>query len=162
VEAELLGAGTLAPPLPPARYHDTLAVRAAVAGAAFRGPNFSLWLRAGAFFEPSFVGEQTGRTNQLDGDKIGLGLGFGLRWERIGPLYEHPVRIDVHGTLHHVADRAHTKIVSTAAEAQNDRGLLVDDDPSTPGVLEISNPGFPQIDGGGWAWAAGLTLVVER
>jgi hypothetical protein len=60
-----------------------------------------------------------------------------------------------------------TKTVAPAGSSPDPQTALRDevpDDPMNPASLgaQISNPGYPRITGEGFAWAASLTLTVER
>ena len=95
------------------------------------GPDLALVPRLGFAYEPSPVPSQSGRHNHLDGDRAIVALGVGLRWG--------PVRLDVAGQLHDIAERTSTK------------GEGIGED----------NPGFPSISGTGHILFGGIELGAE-
>src|SRR5262245_19542431 len=127
------------------------------------GPKFSVHWRAGQFYEPSFVLDQPGRGNLIDGPKLGWSLGTGveLRQSKGGSNPVLPsARIDLHAQLVNMLSRRHDKIVSSIEAARDDPNALADEDGSTPGV-QISNPGYPSITGSGRVLTLGATLTLE-
>jgi hypothetical protein len=115
-------------------------------------------LRAGYGWESSPVpGDQHGITNLIDGHKHLLGVGGGVRLGRL--------RIDLHAQLHLVGERVLDKRIATPDDDEELgaydllRDEVVDDasEPETLGV-QISNPGFPEIRGGGKVLSGGITM----
>lgn len=106
---------------------------------------------------------QPGVTNLLDGEKLFLAAGFGLR----APLGRAFLRVDVHGQLHLLRRRTVTKRVAQAQAHPDPAQALRDelaDDAARPETLgpQSSNPGYPSISGGGYVWSTGIVFTVER
>jgi long-chain fatty acid transport protein len=116
-------------------------------------------LRGGYGYETSPIPSgQHGITNLVDGPKHLFGLGAGFVFGR--------VRIDLHAQLHLVGERVLEKRIAGGDSDDDDldiydalRDEVVDDpnEPSTLGV-QISNPGFPSIRGGGRVISGGLSV----
>jgi hypothetical protein len=134
----------LAPPIP---FDDTLGARA---GLEWRlGP----WTARGGYgFETSPVpAAQAGVTNLLDGPRHTIAAGAGRelgRW-----------RVDAYVQLQHVAHRTLEKLVVGLDDPDDPFGSLKDEDLDTLG-LQITNPGYPSIEGGGNVIAGGVTVEV--
>jgi long-chain fatty acid transport protein len=158
-------AGDLVGELPKVPFSDIVTVHLGVEHLAYRGRAAELRLRGGYGYDPSPIpATQAGVTNLMDGPKHILGLGAGLRLTpRWLPL---PVTLDAHVGLHVVESRTYTKHVFAAGETQDPfRGLRDEvkdaaSDPASRGV-QISNPGYPSISGGGTVWSASVMLGVE-
>jgi long-chain fatty acid transport protein len=95
-------AGT--PPQPLPDFNDTWAMKLGVEGTLAIG-DLTLRPRAGFAFEPSPTPEQVGFHNHLDGDRMILGVGLGLRWGQF--------RLDLAGQVHDVAEHTSTKVEGT-------------------------------------------------
>lgn len=119
------------PPQPPPDFHDTFAFKLGVEGDFALTPELALRPRLGFAYEPSPAPDQSGRHNHLDGDRAIFALGVGLQWG--------PVRLDLAGQLHDIAERS--------AEKGEDIG----DD----------NPGFPAITGTGHILFGAVEIGVE-
>jgi len=111
------------------------------------------WIvRGGYGFETSPVpARQTGVTNLLDGPRHTFALGGGHAWGRI--------RLDAHVQLQVVQHRELTKLLDDGKHAYDPFTSLRDEDTATPDV-QITNPGFPGIRGGGQVVSGGLTMAV--
>lgn len=97
-----------AAPLPPA-FHDIWVPRVGVEWTALPGEHLGIVLRGGYFFEPSPVPEQPGRTNYVDADKHGLGLGVEVRYRDGAGIFPRPLRWGVSGQYVHLEERAYRK-----------------------------------------------------
>jgi len=94
----------------PARYQDIWVPRLGAERRVFgRAGEDSLWLRGGAFFEPSPAPEQRGLSNSLDADKWGASVGIAV--ECIDPwgLAPRPVELAVSGLWIGLVERSHLK-----------------------------------------------------
>ncbi len=156
VEALVSGVQIDQPP-PEGQYRDTYNVRVGLAVERPLGPRATITYRAGQWFEPTMLGDQPGRGNLLDGDKLGFSAGAGVELEDVLPK---PFRVDVHGTVVHVASRRHVKRVTPLEELRGNPDALADEDASAPGS-QITNLGYPQISGGGRVYTVGLTATFE-
>jgi hypothetical protein len=87
----------------------------------------------------------------------------GTRVATLGPA---ALTIEAHFGLHFVGERTYTKHVLGTDEAPVPFNGLRDEvkdssaDPASRG-LQISNPGYPSIRGGGFVWSGSLLLGVE-
>ncbi len=156
VESRLPGIGALDPGLPPSPFRDSFDVRVGGERELPLSGGDSLFLRAGAWFEPTPVLPQTGRTNLLDGDHLVGSIGAGVR---LADLLEVPLRIDVHGQWHEILPRTYRKEVHARSD---DPWALADERPGegAPGI-QVSNPGYPQIEAGGRVLSAGCVVTLE-
>ena len=155
---------SLSAPPPQLAWRDTVAVRAGGEAVRSLGRDLLGKLRAGYGFETSPIPtDQGGITNLLDGPKHFLSLGAGLRFA----LGAAALRLDVNGQMHVMQHTTLVKQVAPAGTQPDPAKALRDerpDDPNHPETLgvQVSNPGYPSIGGGGFVWSAGLTLTVER
>lgn len=106
------------------------------------------FVRGGFGYVPSPVPAQSGLTNYMDSDRTVLagGLGFELHSRRVGP-----VRLDIGGQHHTLAERTFTK----------DPGLVSDND--NDGVLEYPR-GYPlegKVTSAGSLWAVSASLEMR-
>src|SRR5262249_44846412 len=79
---------------PADRMHDTMTVRA---GGEWRRPvgtDREVALRAGMAYEPSPLPSQMLETSFADGDRLIFTGGAGVRWARLGGLFEKPIGFD--------------------------------------------------------------------
>jgi hypothetical protein len=154
VGSDLPLVGSLVGSAPEVPFEDSLGARAGVEWRLSR-----TFLRAGWGFETSPVpARQSGVTNLLDGDKHTLSTGIGVR---LGA-----VRVDLHAQAQIVSARTLEKRLAGAGEEPAAFEALRDeviDNPNQPDTLgaQISNPGYPFIDGGGVMLSGGLTVELE-
>jgi hypothetical protein len=143
---------------PPPRnpYRDVVNLRWGAAWDHEVSDSTTLTYRFGQFFEPSIIEDQTGRTNLIDGAKLGWSAGLGVRTTSLLPL---PLRFDVHGQAISVRSRRYDKRLSTPEQAREDPYALADEDPA-PGT-QIANAGYPSISGGGHVYTLGAVMTVE-
>jgi long-chain fatty acid transport protein len=156
VESRLPGIGALDPGLPPSPFRDSFDLRLGGERELPLGDGDSAFLRAGAWFEPTPVLPQTGRTNLLDGDHLVGSIGAGVR---LADLLEVPLRVDVHGQWHEILPRTYRKRLHARSD---DPWALADERPGEgdPG-LQVSNPGYPSIEAGGRVLSAGCVVTLE-
>jgi hypothetical protein len=151
VTSDLPLVGALAGSTPAVPFRDTFGTRAGVEKQL--GPAF---VRGGWAFETSPVpAHQPGVTNLLDGPKHTFSLGLG--WA-VGRL-----RLDLHGGAQVVGQRTLVKRIAGPDESPSPFEGLRDevlDNPNAPETLgvQISNPGYPSLDGGGVVLSAGLSV----
>jgi hypothetical protein len=164
VTSQLPLVGALDAKPPPVAFTDTFSFRAGVEWTAFEHARVALKLRGGYGFETQAApSSQPGVTNLLDGPKHRLAVGAGVRLR----VQNVALRVDGHGQLDIVQPETLTKKIAPAGSHPDPSSALADevpDDPAKPATLgtQISNPGYPSISGGGFVWALGLTLTVER
>jgi len=159
VEARILEIGLLAPSNPTIRMSDAFGVRLGIEAKVLAAGPVDLVLRAGYGYESPVVGEQTGRSNLMDGHKHTWALGLGTGWTT-GRESVPRVLVDLHVGGVVLSRLAHHKIVSDPADGRNDPTLIVDEDETTPGI-QVTNPGYPSISGGGWITTAAFTITLE-
>jgi hypothetical protein len=152
----LVGGVRIDQPPPSKPYRDVFNLRWGAAYDHELSSSTRLTYRFGQFYEPSFVEDQPGRTNLIDGAKLGWSGGLGVAATDLLPL---PIRFDLHAQAISVRSRRYDKRVSTVAEAKNDPSALADED-AEPGV-QISNQGYPSIAGGGRVYTVGATMTLE-
>lgn len=128
-------------------FDDTYGARLGIESRAGR------WIARGGYgFETSPVpAHQTGVTNLLDGPRHTLAIGAGHVWGR--------TRLDAHVQLQLVQRRKITKELFDNQGLYDPFTSLRDEDLNTPD-LQITNPGFPGIAGGGQVISGGVTLEV--
>jgi long-subunit fatty acid transport protein len=157
VSSELPLVGRIDAVPPRVQFNDTVTVRGGLEWKAIEKRYSSLTLRGGyAFQSMAAPVDQPGVTNLLDGHKHRLAAGGGLRFE----LFGGHVRADIHGALDIVQSHTLRKKVAPAGEKPDPATALADEKDDVPGV-QISNPGYPDISGGGVLWALGFTITVE-
>jgi long-chain fatty acid transport protein len=164
VTSELPLAGDLVGELPKVPFHDIVTVHAGGEQRFQLGRRLELRLRAGYGYDQSPIPKhQPGVTNLMDGDKHIITAGVGARLMKVLPA---TLTVDLHFGVHVVTERTYTKhVFGPDEEIDPFRGLRdeVKDstlDPATRGV-QISNPGYPAIKGGGVVWSGSLLLGVE-
>jgi long-chain fatty acid transport protein len=165
VASELPLAGELAGELPRVPFSDIVTVHLGLDQVAWRSRRLEVHVRGGYGYDPSPVpAAQPGVTNLMDGPKHVLGLGGGLR---LAGVLGRPLTVDGHVGLHVVRERSYTKRVFGPGEGTanpydglRDEVKDVSTDPSSQGI-QISNPGYPGLGGGGHVWAASLLVGVE-
>jgi hypothetical protein len=113
-------------------FEDTVTPRVGLEYCAYRGAGVDGIVRAGYFFEPTPVPEQTGRTNYLDANRHGVSCGVGILLKRLfgKDLSEHPVCLDAAAGLHLLERRTSRK-----GEA-----------------VRTDTPGYPEITASGNVW----------
>lgn len=154
VGSDLPLVGSLVGSAPDVPFEDTWGARA---GLEWRLSH--VFLRGGWGYETSPVpAKQEGVTNLLDGNKHILSLGFGVA--------AGPVRVDVHAQAQIVGERTLHKKIAAPGEEPTPFDALRDeviDNPNQPDTLgaQISNPGYPFIDGGGVMLSGGMTVELE-
>lgn len=156
VDARIQGV-SIAPRLPTGIFRDVFQLRAGGRYRARLTCSLDLDLRGGLGFEPSVVRGQSGRTNLLDGPKLLFALGGGLRLHRGLPF---GLRIDAHVSWTEMLERRFDKVVSTLEQAGEDPAAIADEDAALDGI-QVTNPGYPSISGGGRVVTFGLTLTAE-
>jgi len=152
--------GPLDGKLPVTEFKDAWGARAGVDVSALDRARLGFVVRGGLGVETSPVPEQIGVTNMMDGTKVNLALGAGVRIGRIG---KHAITIDGHLGLHLVTRQSFEKRVlgpTDTGDGLRDELPDMAANPSTLGV-QISNPGYPRLEGGGAVLAGGLTMGME-
>ncbi|HRE91646.1 MAG TPA: hypothetical protein PK095_21185, partial [Myxococcota bacterium] len=110
-----LDAGSLPLSIPPnptptaPGFSDILIPRIGYEQAVVMTPNVSLFVRAGAFYEPSPAPAQTGVTNFVDGDKLGFGFGLALGLADFSEVFPRPLWIEVSALWTTMLERHHQK-----------------------------------------------------
>jgi hypothetical protein len=157
-------AGDLIGELPKVPFRDIVTIHAGGEQRLQLGRHVELALRAGYGFDQSPIPRrQPGVTNLMDGDKHLVTFGVGGRLKKLLPA---TITVDAHFGIQFVGARTYTKHVFGKDEAiEPFRGLRdeVKDstlDPASRG-LQISNPGYPSINGGGYVWSGSVLLGVE-
>jgi hypothetical protein len=157
VRVTALVAGVRIDQPPPGKpYRDVFNLRWGAAYEHDVSRSTRLTYRVGQFFEPSVIEDQPGRTNLIDGAKLGWSGGLGIATTDLLPL---PLRFDLHAQAISVRSRRYDKRVSSVDDAKTDPTALADED-TAPG-LQISNRGYPSISGGGRVYTLGATVTLE-
>jgi long-subunit fatty acid transport protein len=158
VVSELPIAGSLSAPPPKLDYSDTISLRAGAEASRILKPFLVGKLRAGYAFETSPIpASQPGVTNLIDAPKHTVALGGGLDFS----FGEVRFLVDVAGQIQALQPRTLDKTVAPAGTSPDPATALRDELPNVAGI-QISNPGYPSISGGGFVWTAQLTLTVMR
>lgn len=148
VRVEALVSGVSIDPLPiPSQFRDVWDLRL---GGRYRhaaSDNVAVLVRAGLWYEPTIVLPQTQRTNLVDGDKLGFGVGAGLDLSEVGGV---PLRFDLHLSMAHMFSRMHRKVLTSPQDAGDDPLALTSED----------NAGFPEVGGGGQVYTFGFSVTV--
>lgn len=124
-------------------------------------------LRFGIRYEPTPVGEQTGRTNYIDNTRTVLSLGSG----HILSLYEKKLDLSWFAQFHLLHGRKHMKTLQDAYPLCSEETSSLCDEvsdtllnpqtrqpwPEAQG-LQTGNPGFPSFSHGGWMGQFGLEV----
>jgi long-subunit fatty acid transport protein len=146
-------------------FVDTFSFRSGLEYRAIDRRRFRVVARGGYGFETQAApASQPGVTNLLDGHKHRVAFGGGMRvW--LGD--RATMRLDAHAQFDVLQPETLVKRVAPAGTRPDPSQALTDevpDDPVKPASLgaQISNPGWPRVSSGGFVWAAGLTLTVER
>jgi long-chain fatty acid transport protein len=92
-------------PVPDPNFHDTFEPAVGLAWQAFRSGFVDAELRAGYFYRPSPVPNQSGSTNLVDNPVHGVSGGVGLSIHVLEDVLRAPPRIDLSGQAHLLADR---------------------------------------------------------
>jgi long-chain fatty acid transport protein len=157
-------AGDLVGELPDVPFHDIVTVHVGGEQRFALGRRFELALRAGYGYDQSPIPrQQPGVTNLMDGDKHLLTIGAGGRVKKLGPA---TLTLDAHFGIQLVTQRTYTKHIFGKDEEIVPFNGLRDEvkdstlDPASRGI-QISNPGYPSIKGGGFVWSASVLLGVE-
>jgi long-subunit fatty acid transport protein len=164
VTSKLPLAGDLVGELPDVPYSDIVTVHAGGEQRFALGRRLELAVRAGYGYDQSPIPRhQPGVTNLMDGDKHLLTFGVGGRLKKVGPA---TITVDAHFGIQLVTERTYTKHVFGKDEEIVPFNGLRDEvkdstlDPASRG-LQISNPGYPSIKGGGFVWSGSVLLGVE-
>ena len=75
----------------------------------YDSPHFELHGRLGAFWEPTPAPTQTGATNFVDGDKLGVGFGLTLGLKDVTEVLPRPIYLDLGASFTGMPERAHAK-----------------------------------------------------
>ena len=163
--------GELTGDMPDIPFDDAISIRFGTEYVFKLPRTVQLPLRAGIGFETSPVPVQRGRTNMLDGHKFSLSLGLGVD---LGKLARRRIWIDLHARMQFLLPQKMSKNVYVPEQecpappaGSVDPDLYLTDempcdrtDPATLGI-QISNPGYPSVESGGWVVSGGISLGVE-
>jgi len=130
-------------------FHDTYYVKA---GIEYRAAKW-LDIRVGAGWEPSPVGEQDGRTNFVDNDKVQASCGASIILPWVKGL-----AIDFHVQFITLLSRSHTKKDELMLDEFPD-----DSDTKTgdPEGLQTNNPGWPGYSSSGFVGSVGVGVSYQ-
>lgn len=112
----VLDAGSLPLSIPPnpeptaPGFSDILVPRLGYEQQVVSSEYVGLWLRAGAFYEPSPAPAQRGVTNFVDGDKVGFGFGFALGFDGVSEVFPRPFWLEVGALWIAMLERSHVKV----------------------------------------------------
>ncbi|MCA9532121.1 MAG: hypothetical protein KC593_00520 [Myxococcales bacterium] len=119
------------PPIPRA-YRDAFDLRLGAQIQQNLSEQWTLFYRAGGRFETSMGASQPGLTSMMDGNKLGIAAGLGVRF---GNFYGLPVTADLHFSMDHMFSRTYVKDADSGSR-------------------------FEQVSGGGQVMSLGFTLTV--
>lgn len=149
-----------------AGFNDTFSPRL---GLEFRGIERAA-LRAGVEYEPSPVGDTSGRYNYVDNDRIVASIGSGHTF----PLERSAIVLNWHAQLHFLAENTVTKRVPDdflpCTEGYSELCDEVPEDAVDPDTgepyaegrgLQTGNPGFPGFSSGGVLAQIGVEVSWE-
>jgi len=141
----------------PARlFRDTVSAKVASSVPLSMGANSSLVLRASAGFEPTILkNTQQGRTNLVDGDKLGVGVGATLVWKN---LVGKALRLGFGAQGHFLSTYSQDKIA--CASVPCGEGTVAGPSAANPSA-NIDNPGYPRLKGGGNFFTLSLGVGVD-
>lgn len=95
-------------PLPPG-FSDIIVPRLGAELFLYDSAHFELHARAGAFWEPTPAPAQTGATNFVDGDKLGVGFGLTLGLKDVTEVLPRPLYLDLGASFIGMPERVHAK-----------------------------------------------------
>jgi hypothetical protein len=154
VQAELPGVNVDAN-LPKSIARDVVSLRGA-ASYPFDVGGHTLTLRGGLGFEPSMLrAPQQGLTNLLDGDKLIAGLGASFE---VAHLVGRALRLGLGVNADFVFQDTQTKVACTRLPCGFD--TVGGPDAAHPSQ-NISNPGYPKLEGGGAFVSGALGIGVD-
>lgn len=119
--------------------HDTLTTRTGVEFTAFHSEGMDVITRAGYFYDPSPVPDQSGITNYLDTDRHVFSAGAGIKFKKLfGFFLENPFALDAAFQYQHLVERIYKK----------------------ENWVKSENPGYPEIKFSGSLWCVAITYTV--
>ena len=145
--------------VPDGMFGDTWSIRAGFEVRprpwTLRGPmrELGLLVRAGYGYEPSFVADQTGRTNILDNNLHIIGAGLGLQTHDPFGWLAGPISLDLSFQLQLLQNRVHTKdleIEGSTRPAGYPMGQLAD-----------GSAGQGEIQSGGLVFLGGASVAIR-
>jgi long-chain fatty acid transport protein len=109
-------------------------------------------------FKPSPVPEQTGRSNYVDNDRVGLALGADLKI----PLGGSFLRPGLQVSAQRLIPRHDTKNASRLVDELPDGSVFDSTRDPVPGSagLQTNNPGYPGFGSGGYVWSGFFSLEI--
>jgi hypothetical protein len=110
-------------------------------------------------YVPSPVPEQVGRSNYVDNDRVGVGLGADFTWQ-IGPVRLRP---GLQLNADRLIERHNTKndaFIYNELPKGSVLGTNHDPVPGATGTLYTNNPGWPGFASSGWVWGGAVTLSI--
>ncbi len=142
----------------PSMYGTSSAFRDVASGVLGVRPS---WRNARAYLDlryvPSPVPEQTGRSNYVDNDRFGVGVGgdVTLRLPTV-------VRPGLQFFADRLVPRSNTKDPSLLVDELPDHAVYSGSLAPVAGAhgLQTNNPGWPGFSSGGWVWGASVSLSI--
>lgn len=120
-------------------------------------------------FQPTPVPPQTGRSNYVDNDRVGLATGADIEFELWGSRF----RAGMNFAGHRLIERHVTKFIRPDGAAPEDYEHLVRDEIPSDAIdifsqpvthregLQTNNPGFPGFSSSGWVLGGGVHVAVQ-
>jgi long-chain fatty acid transport protein len=125
-------------------------------GARWASGKHRVWLDAA--YQPSPVPAQTGASNYVDGDRLGVSLGG----DRVMELWGVALRIGIDALGHRILQRSVDKDPESIRDEVPDDSIDVLGQPvGNREGLQTNNPGFPGFSVDGWIFGAGLRVGIE-
>ena len=134
-------------------WSDTISL---ALGARWASGKHRAWLDTA--YQPSPVPPQTGQSNYVDSDRLGVALGG----DRVMALWGGTLRIGVDALGHHIFHRHVDKYPEYIRDEVPDDSIdvLGQPVPNREG-LQTNNPGFPGFSVEGWIFGVGLHVGIE-
>jgi long-chain fatty acid transport protein len=115
-----------------------------------------VWLDAA--YQPSPVPAQTGPSNYVDSDRVGVSLGG----DRVMTVWGARLRVGIDALGHRIFQRHVDKSAESIRDEVPDDSIDVLGQPvSNREGLQTNNPGFPGFSVEGWIFGAGLHVGIE-
>lgn len=142
----------------PSMYGPSLAWRDIASGVVGLRPTYKNWRGYLDFrYVPSPVPEQTGRSNYVDNDRFGVGVGTDVALH-----LPANIRPGIQAFADRLIPRQNTKDPSQLVDELPDGAVYATSLAPVPGSrgLQTNNPGWPGFSSQGWIWGFSITLSI--
>jgi long-chain fatty acid transport protein len=118
-------------------------------------------------YRPTPVPDQTGRTNYVDNNRLGMSTGVEHKWRLLGGTFKAGISFQAHRLL---TRETHKTPTPTSPDGKNNTPNLVTDEMPDDAVLQgeplkaakglqTNNPGWPGYSSEGWILGGGVNLA---